>query len=58
MRKIVVFSGAGGSEEGGTRTFIGNNGLWEEYNPNRYSGSETGSGGGICRKRQAADTFL
>lgn len=32
MRKIVVFTGAGVSEESGIRTFRGNNGLWEEFN--------------------------
>src|SRR5688572_6260174 len=31
-KRIVVFSGAGISEESGIKTFRGGNGLWEEYN--------------------------
>jgi NAD-dependent deacetylase len=31
-KRIVVFTGAGVSEESGIKTFRGNGGLWEEYN--------------------------
>lgn len=32
MKKIIVFTGAGISEESGIKTFRANDGLWEEYN--------------------------
>ncbi len=32
MKKIVVFTGAGISEESGIKTFRANDSLWEEYN--------------------------
>jgi NAD-dependent deacetylase len=32
MKKIVVFTGAGISEESGLKTFRASDGLWEEYN--------------------------